>query len=255
MNSYRINNNQNILLGIKINCISQKKAISLIKNWLKTDKQYQITTPNPEQIVLSNKDYRFKKILNKSALAIPDGIGILWAIKLLNPKLDRFERLSGTDLMLKICSLAANNGWRIFFLGGQNETAKNAAYNLRNKIKVSYSTGAKDIKQLSPRENAAIIKKINSFKPHFLFVAYGAPWQEKWIADNLKKLDAKVAIGVGGGLDYLAGKLKRAPEFIRKIGLEWLWRLIKQPWRITRQLALVKFVYLVIKQKLITKIN
>ncbi|MFC1711575.1 WecB/TagA/CpsF family glycosyltransferase [Patescibacteria group bacterium] len=253
-NNYGTNVLEIEILNIKINFISLQKALSLIERWVETNKQYQITTPNPEQIILANKCYRFKKVLNDSQLAIADGIGLVWAAKKQKSKKTskeklKYFRLSGVDLMQELCKLAAKKKLRVFFLGGKNNTADKTAKHFAKTYNLqfyNYDAGALDIKNEENKEKIKIIKKVNKFKPHFMFVAYGAPYQELWIADNLKKLNVKVAMGVGGAFDYFSGQLKRAPKVLRKIGLEWLWRLIQQPWRVKRQFNLVRFVYLVL---------
>lgn len=231
------------VLGVKINAISLKKALSLVERWVKTNKQYQIVTPNPEQVILTQKDRYFAKALNEADLAIADGAGIVWVAKRQNVKL---ERLSGTDLMLALCKIASKKKWRVFLLGGR-KAAEKAAGKLSAGLKIKSHPGSKNIKQESLSERRQIIKAINDFKPHLLFVAYGAPWQELWIKKNLSKLKVKVAMGVGGAFDYISGKTPRAPGFVRNLGLEWLFRLIVEPWRLKRQLVLLKFIYLVIK--------
>lgn len=270
---YRINKISVRILGVKVDFVDLQEALSLVGKWVKSSKKYQITTPNPEQIILAQKDYRFREILNKSALAIADGVGLVAAARLLKFKVKSlkfkviaarlkrsatiYQRLSGIDLMIELCKLAAKKNWRVFLLGGRNNVAQKTAAAINNltikqfnnRLKIEYFEGAKNIKEESEREKKEAVRRINNFKPDILFVAYGAPWQEKWIGDNLPQLKVKVAMGVGGAFDYLAGKVKRAPFWIRKIGLEWFWRLLNQPWRLRRQLALIKFVYLVIRER------
>ncbi len=241
------------ILGVGINFQNLEEIVSGVEEWLDSNKQYQITTPNPEQLVLARKDEEFKKILNQADLAIPDGIGIVWAAKFLNKNLDRkLKRLAGIDLMIELCKLAAKKNRRIFLLGAQNKIAQKTAEQLRSKYrveKIKYCGGPSDIKNESEVEKQKIIKKINFFKPDFLFVAYGAPFQEKWIAANLPDLKVRIAMSVGGAFDYISGKVKRAPAWARKIGLEWLWRLINQPWRLKRQLKLINFLFLILQEK------
>jgi len=155
--------------------------------------------------------------------------------------------------MQALCKKAGQKKWRVFLLGGKNEVAKIAAGKIKNgdgEFKVGWFEGSKNIKNEIVNERNEAMKKINDFKPDLLFVAFGAPMQEKWIFNNLDKLNVKVAMGVGGAFDYLAGKVRRAPRLVQKLSLEWLWRLICQPWRIGRQLRLLKFVYLVIRERL-----
>lgn len=241
------------ILGIKVNGISLAKALSLVEAWVETDKQYQIITPNPEQVVLAQKNKRFFEVLNGAALAIPDGIGLVWAMKRVagrqaGIKGGSFERLAGTDFMQEICKLAGKKKWRVFLLGGW-DSAKQAAVKLKNaneNLQIESHRGAVSIKKETSRERKKIIKKINRFAPHFLFVAYGAPHQEFWLAENLPKLKVKVAMGVGGAFDLLAGKVPRAPKFWQQMGFEWLFRLLVEPWRFQRQLALLEFIWLVL---------
>jgi len=276
------------VLGVRVDFVSLKKVLSEVDDWVKSNKQYQITTPNPEHIVLAQSDYRFKKIINNSAFSIADGVGLGWAASLLSKQFSIFnfsvkarsrsagqfskifKRLSGIDLMQALCKKAGQKKWRVFLLGGKNDAAKNAALKLRiancelkienshQKLKhfggqaklIDYHSGAANVKKETINERNEAMKKINDFKPDLLFVAFGAPMQEKWIFNNLDKLNVKVAMGVGGAFDYLAGKVRRAPRLVQKLSLEWLWRLICQPWRIGRQLRLLKFVYLVIRERL-----
>jgi N-acetylglucosaminyldiphosphoundecaprenol N-acetyl-beta-D-mannosaminyltransferase len=264
------------LLGVRVDFVSLPKALSGVENLVKSDKQYQIMTTNSEHIVLSQNDYRFKKIINQSTLSTADGSGVVWAARILDQTkktMIKYQRLSGIDLMTALCRLAAKKKWRVFLLGGKNNVAAQAAEKLkkfnypirsvfgykdgplRQSLKIDYFQGPKNIKKETKAERRLAIKAINKFKPHLLFVAYGTPMQEKWIAANLKKLKVKVAMGVGGAFDILAGRVKRAPRRMRKMGLEWSWRLICQPWRWRRQLRLIKFVFLVLKEKLNIKPN
>jgi N-acetylglucosaminyldiphosphoundecaprenol N-acetyl-beta-D-mannosaminyltransferase len=242
--------------GVGIDFIGKKKAFKTAKTLTKYNKKHQITTPNPEQIVLAQKDEEFKNILNQADLAVPDGIGLVLGASFLygNKKNQcRFKRVSGADLMIQLCKDAAKEGKSVFLLGGEAGVAKQAAAVVKNDfgvVEVGFWQGSINIKKETAAEKIKTKAKINQFKPDYLFVAYGAPFQEKWIANNLKELDVKVAMGVGGSFDYLAGKIKRAPLLIRKLGLEWLWRLLKEPWRWKRQLRLLKFIGLVLKEKI-----
>lgn len=240
------------VLGVRVNPISLKKAVSQVEKWLKTSKQYQIVTPNPEQVVLAQKDLSFKKVLNQADLAIADGIGLAWAIKAQNNNLNaKVERVSGVDLMVALCKNAAPKKRRIFLLGGWDQAAE-AAEKLKSRfpeLQITSHPGAIDINNQSAAERRAVVKMINQFKPDLLFVAYGAPHQEFWIAQNLSSLKVGAAMGVGGAFDYISGKVPRAPEFIRNLGLEWFFRLIIEPWRIKRHLSLVKFIWLVMANR------
>lgn len=238
------------ILGVAINSTSKKRVLKFVENQVKENKKTLIFTPNPEQLVLASEDSNFLQVLNKADLSLPDGVGLVWAGKLLGENIE--ERISGVDLMLELCQLAAKNGWRVFLLGGKPGVAKQAAQKLKEELglkEVGYSAGARDIKRETTEERKRIIKEVNQFKPHLLFLAYGAPYQEEWLHQRFSKLDVRVGMVIGGSLDFISGRLKRAPGFLQKLGLEWLWRLLQEPWRIKRQIRLLKFVWLVFKER------
>lgn len=225
------------ILGIKVDRVNLPQALKRVEDFLGDEKKHFIVTPNPEIVVLAQKDYQFRQILNKADLAIPDGTGLIWASKILGSSLP--ERVTGVDLMEKTCQLAEKKGFTVGLLGGKGDTAEKTARVLETKFP--------KLRLRVFKENDRIVLKTD-----ILFVAFGAPKQEKWITKNLVKTPVKVAMGVGGAFELIAGKQKRAPKFIQNSGFEWLWRLITQPWRIKRQLALPFFVFLVLKQKFLS---
>jgi len=223
-------------------------------------KNIWITTVNPEFIMAMMKDQKFADIISKSSIKVIDGIGLIWAYNVLKYKRGlgrwsqaikifgeilrgkrRGEVISGSDLMAEICQ--KNSHSKIFFLGGWEDRAKRSAdfFKSKNKkLETRYSSGEPEI------DNETVIKEINNFKPDYLFVAYGMKRQEEWIMANLNKLQVGVVMGVGRSFDYYSGDLKRAPIYIRKMGLEWLYSLIKEPKRWKRQLVLPKFAWMVL---------
>lgn len=215
------------VLGINIDDVSIEQATKIVRDWLQKRGKHYIVTPNPEIIMMAQQDQELKSIINNADLIIPDGIGL----KLFT---DIVMTTPGIDLLEELIKLAANQGLTIGFLGGRDQVAKKAAECLLRKypkLKVTFAqSGGKVDKHCD-----------------LLFVALGAPKQEKWIANNLPKLSVKVAMAVGGSLDYISGRVPRAPRLIRSIGLEWLFRLIIEPWRIKRQLALVKYLLLMLR--------
>lgn len=222
------------IMGIKIDDVNMEEALSVAEQWIwnnpvyrnRTGKHY-IVTPNPEMIVAAQKDDEFRKILNDADLAIPDGAGLKLSGKVKNT-------LAGTDLMEKLAELAAEKGFTTSFLGGKEGVAKKCAECLKAKyptLKVAFADS--DINSKVPPSD-------------ILFVALGHIKQEKWIAQNLSKVPVHLAMGVGGAFDYLSGQVPRAPKILREFGLEWLFRLIIQPWRIKRQLALFKYLWLIL---------
>ncbi|MCX6817085.1 MAG: WecB/TagA/CpsF family glycosyltransferase [Candidatus Beckwithbacteria bacterium] len=211
------------ILGVRVDRASLEEAVELVGRWVRQDKKRYIATINPEFVMLAQKDEEFKKILNQADLAICDGIGLAWAIKRSDLTRSDLLRVTGTDLMLALIK----KGYKTVLTGGFNKVAEKAG----KKLGV--------VGMSEPN-----VAEINKIKPDLLFVALGMGKQEKWIVHNLPKLKVKVAMGVGGALDQVVKPWLRAPLRVQALGLEWLWRLMVQPWRIKRQLALVKFIKL-----------
>ena len=241
-------------LGIKVDEISEEQALQkalefLIPPLFKEGAgggQYKIFTPNPEFVVKAQKDEYFKKVLNSGDLNLCDGMGlqIFTGIK----------RIPGVDFMLDICKLAAEQNRGVYLLGsGSDEVVKKTAENLQKQFQnlkiVGYDKGPvinENIQYLISN-----IQSINNSGSEVLFVAFGMGKQEKWIYENLSKMPSvKIAMGVGGSFDFISGKVKRAPLFLLRLGLEWMYRLVQEPRRFKRILnATVKFTYLVLKSK------
>jgi N-acetylglucosaminyldiphosphoundecaprenol N-acetyl-beta-D-mannosaminyltransferase len=239
------------LLGVLINNQSRKEVLEKVAQMATDNQKHYIVTPNPEFVVLAEKDAEFRDILNGADLSVPDGIGLIWASRLLYGQGGLRERITGVDLMVDICQMAVEKNWAVFLLGAKEGVAQKCAEKLKEKYGLRVlGTHSGWADQSEDEVNRQIInRKIGRRECHFVFVAYGAGKQEKWIKRNLGKIPVKVAMGVGGSFDFLSGEVGRAPKLIRRLGLEWLWRLISQPWRWRRQLALPKFVFLTLKEK------
>lgn len=236
------------ILGVNIDNVTMEETLERVEAFLSDGQKHQIVTVNPEFVVTAQKDSEFRRILNSVDLAIPDGIGLVLASRLIRHDRSKLygaplrERVAGRDLIEQLASLGAKRGFKIYLLGGEKGVAKKAAEILRNRYPRLKIVGAEEglpAEALSPSaplgtgsvegRRWGIIKEINRVQPDFLFVAYGAPKQDKWIAKNLAELNVKVAMGVGGALDMIAGITPRAPLWMRRLGLEWLWRLFLEP--------------------------
>ncbi len=226
------------ILGVKVNNTTKEEALEFIKKGLKKrGKKIKIFTPNPEIIVFANNNKWFKTILNACDLALPDAIGVIWAAKLLGKNFK--ERIAGADFMEMLCQEAEKRGFTVGLLGGGAKIAEKTAECLLQKYpKLKIVFASSEWAYQSDKTNIDI-----------LFVALGFPKQEQWIDENLPKIPVRAAMAVGGSFDYISGAVPRAPLFIRKVGFEWLFRLIIQPWRLKRQLALLRFVLLVLKER------
>lgn len=236
------------VLGIGIDDVSENESIDIVKSWLKGVRKHYIVTPNPEFVVKAQNDPVFKKVLNAADLAVPDGVGLNWFGGVKN-------RVPGVDLMEDLVKLGADLGFSVGFLGGSDGVAEKTAAILKTKypeLKVALT-----ISGLTVNTKGEIVDEgiLSLNKSDLLFVAFGHGKQEKWIAQNLPKIPVKVAMGVGGSFNYLSGEVPRAPKLIRDFGLEWLFRLITQPWRFKRQLVLIQFVILVLQKRFMSVLH
>ena len=226
------------VLGIKIDDVSIDQAVEVVIDWLKKRGKHYIVTPNPEIVVMAQQDQELNRILNQADLAIPDGNGLRIGT-------DMVCITPGIDLMEELIKASLDYGFTIGLLGGKLGIAKKAAECLLRKyprLKITFANDGGII-----NEDGEMIGEDTKYiipNTDLLFVGFGPPKQEKWIAKNLDKISVRIAMAVGGSLDYLSGTVPRAPKLIRKIGLEWFFRLIREPWRIKRQLALIEYLRL-----------
>lgn len=236
------------VLGVKVDDINEIEVLEKVEKFLQDKKQNYIVTPNPEIIVAAQNDPDLKAILNKADLAIPDGVGL----KLAGVK----NRVTGVDLMHNLIRVANDKGYTVGFIGGKKGVAKKAAEIFQKEYPLLKITFAEDGGMINEEglminekkqeiHQSSIINHDSLPKADLLFVAFGHGKQEKWIARYLDKIPVKVTMTVGGSLDYVAGEVKRAPKSLRDLGLEWLFRLTMQPWRIHRQLILIKYLWMI----------
>lgn len=234
------------ILGVYLDQIDMTGTIEKISAWLRDEKQRFVVTVNPEFIVAAQKRQEFKDVLNKADIAICDGVGLLVASG------GKLTRVTGVDLTEKIFSINSAET-KIFLLGGYNDVAKKLKDKYPNaNIVGAESGGLIDWQSWMLRDNEQIVNKINESGANILLVAFGQVKQEMWIAKNLTKMpNVKVAVGVGGTFDYLSGAIKRAPAWMRAVGLEWLFRVAREPRRIGRIWnAVVIFNWLIIRNKI-----
>ncbi len=219
------------ILGVRVHDVTMAETLAWIEAAVAARAPHQVCTANPEFIVAAQSDAEFRDLLNRADLVIPDGIGLLWAARWRGQRFR--ERVAGSDLIYRLCERAARRGWQVYFLGAAEGVAERAADRLQALSPGLLVTGAFSG---SPRleENDAIVARVQAAQPDVLMVAYGAPAQDQWIARNLHQLNVPVSLGVGGAFDFVAGVAQRAPVWMQRIGLEWLHRLYRQPWRARR---------------------
>lgn len=233
-------------LGYNLYPLTFEETKKKIINFLKEDNKKRIITAiNPEKIVRSLNDPKLKEILKNSDLLLPDGYGIVIASKILGIGVK--ERITGIDMFEALLEFGDKENLSIYFLGAKEEVVKAVVERVKKEFKGIKIAGYHNGFFSDPNE---ILEDMKDKKIDILFVAMGSPKQEYFIYDNLKYLNAKVYMGVGGSFDVFSGKIKRAPKLIRKLGLEWLYRFILEPKkRFPRVLLLFKFVFIVLKEK------
>ncbi len=241
------------IFGVEIFNIDNKECEKILRDFLKTEDLKKIYTPNTEIVMAAKRDEKLRHLINSGDLILADGIGLIHASKMRKKPLK--ERVTGFDTSIKLLELADEMGLNLYFLGGKEGVAEDAAKSVNEKYKnlhvAAYHNGYFNSKidgEVSPEEKK-IIEEINANDIDIIFVGFGFPRQEKWIDEFKDDLKAKVIIGNGGVLDILSGRANRAPEIFIKLGLEWLYRLIKNPSRIKRQIDLPKFLLAVMRDK------
>jgi N-acetylglucosaminyldiphosphoundecaprenol N-acetyl-beta-D-mannosaminyltransferase len=227
------------ILGVNVDCVTMNKAVAKIEELIANKKPSIIATANAEMLMLANSDLELQKILNSAAMVTPDGAGTVWAARHLGYEMP--ERVAGVDLVTNLFS----KGYKFYFFGAAEGVAELAAQNAQKNFEANIVGTRNGF--FNTDDEPAIIDAINNSGAEILLVGLGVPKQEKWIFNNLDKLKVPVSIGVGGTFDVLAGKVKRAPKWMQRAKLEWLFRALLQPSRAGRLIALPKFVYNVVK--------
>lgn len=235
------------ILGIAVHQVDFAATLALIRAWIAAPGPTcrQICTVNPEFIMDAQRDPHFAAVLRRADLRVPDGVGVLWAARRQGVVLR--ERVTGSDGIYRISAAAAQAGWRIFLLGAAPGVAEMAAQKLAARYSGLHVAGTY---AGSPHDAdwPTIRARLLAAQPDILFVAYGHPRQDLWIDRHRDELPARVAMGIGGALDFVAGVTQRAPVWMQRLGLEWLHRLMRQPWRWRRMARLPLFVVEVLRQ-------
>ncbi|MCK5242455.1 WecB/TagA/CpsF family glycosyltransferase [bacterium] len=244
--------NQVNICGVAIHNFTMNEALVRIERFVLARQPVSVVTPNVDHIVKLQSDASFCGIYARSALVLADGVPLLWASKFLGTPLK--EKLSGSDLFPKLCKVAAQKEWHVFFLGGRPSTAAKSAEVLKArypKLMVSGTYSPDFGFEKDPIHNNKIIQMIQDAKPDILFIGLGTPKQENW-ADKYKDIcKVPVLIGIGASFEFVAGMVKRAPVWMQKAGWEWFWRLMMEPGRLWKRYLVddMQFFWLVLKQK------
>jgi N-acetylglucosaminyldiphosphoundecaprenol N-acetyl-beta-D-mannosaminyltransferase len=238
------------ILGVRVDRLFQRQALDMIEQMIALRRAsgntlpcQQVVTVNTEFVMAAQQNTDFRYAINAAALVIADGIGVVWATHFVDCPAP--ERITGTDMLVALARRCGEKGYRLYLLGAAPGVAEQAGVRLHAlapglEIAGTYASSP------APAEEDAIIERIRAANADVLCVAYGAPAQDLWIHRNLSRLPVAVAMGVGGAYDFLAGRQRRAPQAMQRMGLEWLYRLYREPWRWKRMLAIPRFMLQVI---------
>lgn len=230
------------VLGIPVDALTWAEAVDLATDWLlhRQGLPAHIVTANPEMIVRAHADARLYEVLRAADLVVPDGTGVVWAAAKLGRPVP--QRIAGIDLTSALLAWAAANDRAVFLLGAEPGIAEQAGARLAKRYAGLRIVGTHH-GYFDEAEGPSVVARINESQAHLLLVAMGVPRQELWIAHHRSDLNVRVAVGVGGALDVFAGKVSRAPRWLQQAGLEWAYRVVKEPRRVRRLGALPRFVW------------
>ena len=231
------------ILGVNVDMVNIPQAADRIMSFLDEDKFHAVFTPNSEIIMHAYKNPEFAQLLNRAELLTADGVGVVYASKILKKPIK--ERAAGYDIAKQVLQKMNNTDHKLFLFGGKPGVAEEAKKKLLEDYTNLNIVGMRN-GYFKSEEEKEIVEQINNSGADIVFVCLGAPKQEEWIDRHRGGLNARVAMGIGGSLDVFAGRVERAPEIFCKAGLEWFYRLCKEPWRIGRMMELPKFAATVI---------
>ncbi len=219
------------ILGVPIHAVTMADTLAWMEAAVRARVPRQVCTANPEFVMAAQRDAEFRRVLREADLVLPDGVGLLWAARRQGQRLP--ERVAGSDLIYRAAEAGARLGWRIYYLGAAEGVAQTAADRLQ-ALYPGLAVAGTFAGSPEPAEDEGLVERVRAARADVLLVAYGAPAQDRWIARNKARLGVPVSIGVGGAFDFVAGVARRAPGWAQRLGIEWLHRLWREPWRARR---------------------
>ena len=236
------------ILGVKVQTAPEHVVKDTLHTFLNSDSQHQIVTVNPEFIVAAQKNEKFRNIINEASFSTIDGSGIIKLMQMTGHNISLEQRMTGVELTEILLEQAVLHNHKVLFCLYSKGLSKPDEFFI--KIKEKYP--ALDF-QVADEKSA--LEKATIFAPAIILTGFGAPQQDIWIWENIHKVPSvKIAVGVGGTFDFIAGRIKRAPKVMRSFGLEWLWRFLRQPWRLKRiNRAIIIFPWLILKNRYLSK--
>jgi len=239
--------NRKVILNVPVDTYSSEELMNKIKSELDSSSVKTIFSVNPEKIIKAQENHNLFLALKESDYLIPDGVGTTIGIRIIYG--DKIQRTTGILLMQSLLSLSEKRRLKIFIFGSRDPINKMALENILEKYPQLNIVGAQH-GYVDEDEYEDLIKQINSLETDILFVGLGSPKQEEWIHKYKKNLKVKICLGIGGSLDVMAGRIRRAPKSVQRFGLEWLYRLIKEPTRLKRQMYLARYVISLLKYRI-----
>lgn len=231
------------IFGVSVDVVDTASTLAAIDGFLNDGKPHMVVTADTSCVVIAQNDPELKEIVNTADLVTPDGIGLVWAAQRLGTPLQ--ERVSGVDMVELLCARGATHGRSVFLLGSAPGIAAEAGERLKKRYPGLRIAGTHH-GFFNTEESEHLVKTIHDLKPDFLFVALGIPIQEKWIKHNLNALDVPVSMGVGGSFDVISGNVRRAPEWMQRHGLEWVYRVVSNPRKFKKAMTLPVFAWMVL---------
>jgi N-acetylglucosaminyldiphosphoundecaprenol N-acetyl-beta-D-mannosaminyltransferase len=234
------------LLGVRVDHVTMEQTLGLIEGFVRDGQPHQVITLDASMAVMAEADMELRAIVCGADLVVPDSAGILWACH--RAGIDLTDRVSGVDIVSRLCERSAASGLRLFFLGAGPGVAEMAAQRLRDMYPNCAIVGTWH-GYFAPEVEPAVIDAIRKARPDVVFVAFGIPKQEKWIAKHRDDIAAPVMVGVGGSFDVLSGRVKRAPVWVQRLNAEWLYRLAQNPPKLGKVMTLPRFALMVMLRR------
>ena len=234
------------ILDFPIDNINMPEAVSRVEEFISKRTPHQVITANTLMLNSALRDPSLKTVFNQASLVVPDSVGLVWAARALGHPLK--AKVPGIDLLFELVNLCLARGYSIYLLGAKPGVAAKAAERLQTRFPGLKIAGTRH-GYFARAEETAVIEDIQRSGASILFVGFSIPYQELWINAHLAEINIPVCIGVGGSFDVICGRIKRAPQLMQKLGLEWLWRTLMEPWRIKRIILIPVFILRVYRQK------
>lgn len=234
-------------LGLALNCLTMDETLAAVERLIENGAPTQHVVINVGKVVLARDDARLREIINACPLVNADGTGVVWGARALGLPVP--ERVAGIDLFQELVARSADRGWRLYFLGARADIVEEVVRRFRQRHPALVVAGFRD-GYWDVADEPALLAEIAAARPDLLFVAMPSPRKEYWLADNLARLGVPFAMGVGGAFDVVAGLTRRAPGWMQRAGLEWLFRLLQEPRRMWRRYVVgnPKFVGMVARE-------